>query len=64
MSAVPPNKHRIESPAARRAALYIRVSTEEQAMHGLSLAAQLKAAQEEAAKHPVDPQGQEVAEQS
>lgn len=37
---MPRNKNRIESPAVRRAALYIRVSTEEQAMHGLSLAAQ------------------------
>lgn len=33
-------KNRIESPAVQRAALYIRVSTEEQAMHGLSLTAQ------------------------
>lgn len=37
---MPANKNRIESPAVRRAALYIRVSTEEQAMHGLSLTAQ------------------------
>lgn len=33
-------KNRIESSAVQRAALYIRVSTEEQAMHGLSLTAQ------------------------
>lgn len=37
---MPPNKNRVESSAVRRAALYIRVSTEEQAMHGLSLTAQ------------------------
>lgn len=37
---MPANKNRIESPAVQRAALYIRVSTEEQAMHGLSLTAQ------------------------
>ena len=33
-------KNRIETSGVRRAALYIRVSTEEQAMHGLSLTAQ------------------------
>lgn len=33
-------KKRIEDGGVQRAALYIRVSTEEQAMHGLSLAAQ------------------------
>lgn len=33
-------KKRIEDDGIRRAALYIRVSTEEQAMHGLSLTAQ------------------------
>lgn len=33
-------RKRIESLSVQRAALYIRVSTEEQAMHGLSLAAQ------------------------
>lgn len=37
---MPLKKNRIESPAVQRAALYIRVSTEEQAMHGLSLTAQ------------------------
>ena len=37
---MPNKKNRIESSAVRRAALYIRVSTEEQAMHGLSLTAQ------------------------
>lgn len=37
---MPSKKNRIESPAVQRAALYIRVSTEEQAMHGLSLTAQ------------------------
>lgn len=37
---MPPNKNRINSPDVQRAALYIRVSTEEQAMHGLSLPAQ------------------------
>ena len=33
-------QNRIEDSAVQRAALYIRVSTEEQAMHGLSLTAQ------------------------
>ena len=33
-------KKRIEDTGIQRAALYIRVSTEEQAMHGLSLSAQ------------------------
>lgn len=37
---MPQQKNRIESSAVQRAALYIRVSTEEQAMHGLSLTAQ------------------------
>lgn len=37
---MPPKKNRIKSPTVLRAALYIRVSTEEQAMHGLSLTAQ------------------------
>lgn len=37
---MPSKKDRIESSAVQRAALYIRVSTEEQAMHGLSLTAQ------------------------
>lgn len=37
---MPQKKNRIESSAVQRAALYIRVSTEEQAMHGLSLTAQ------------------------
>lgn len=37
---MPSKKNRIESSAVQRAALYIRVSTEEQAMHGLSLTAQ------------------------
>ena len=37
---MPGKKNRIESSAVQRAALYIRVSTEEQAMHGLSLTAQ------------------------
>lgn len=32
--------NRIEDAGIQRAALYIRVSTEEQAMHGLSLSAQ------------------------
>lgn len=34
------DKNRIEDDGIKRAALYIRVSTEEQAMHGLSLTAQ------------------------
>lgn len=37
-----------------RAALYRRVSTEEQAMHGFSLAAQLEALQEYAANHSME----------
>ena len=37
---MPRPQKRIETDGVRRAALYIRVSTEEQAMHGLSLAAQ------------------------
>lgn len=37
---MPARTPRIEDGAAQRAALYIRVSTEEQAMHGLSLTAQ------------------------
>lgn len=37
---MPGRKNRIEDNAVKRAALYIRVSTEEQAMHGLSLSAQ------------------------
>lgn len=37
---MPKSHKRIESDAIKRAALYIRVSTEEQAMHGLSLTAQ------------------------
>ena len=40
ITAMSKNKNRIESSAVQRAALYIRVSTEEQAMHGLSLTAQ------------------------
>ncbi len=35
-----PKRTRIEDTGIQRAALYIRVSTEEQAMHGLSLTAQ------------------------
>lgn len=37
---MPPKSNRIDSPTVQRAALYIRVSTEEQAMHGRSLPAQ------------------------
>lgn len=37
---MPQKKNRLESSSVQRAALYIRVSTEEQAMHGLSLTAQ------------------------
>lgn len=37
---MPPNKNHIDTPSVQRAALYIRASTEKQAMHGLSLIAQ------------------------